>query len=153
MGKNIILSIAFWLGSVLVVLAQRYEYKVITTVESIVPMGIGRSRMIENKEDLQVANFTTERTDGKSSDQNKIDRSELKIDRFAETKLLNFFSAVGINFQNIASNDAMIESRMNELAQEGWELAFVTSGVESDSGKDDGNGIFITRFVFKRAVR
>lgn len=153
MGKNIILSIVFWLGSVLVVLAQRYEYKVITTVESIVPMGIGRSRMIENKEDLQVANYTTERTDGKSSDQNKIDRSELKIDRFAETKLLNFFSAVGINFQNIASNDAMIESRMNELAQEGWELAFVTSGVESDSGKDDGNGIFITRFVFKRAVR
>ena len=27
---------------------------------------------------------------------------------------------------------------------------FVTSGVESDSGEKDGNGIFITRYVFKR---
>lgn len=27
--------------------AQTFEYKVITTVESIVPMGIGRSRIIE----------------------------------------------------------------------------------------------------------
>lgn len=151
--KKLIMVLAVLLASVGTALAQRYEYKVITTVESIVPMGIGRSRMIENKEDLEVAKYTTERTDGKSSDQNKIDRSELKINRFSETKLLNFFSAVGINFQNIASNDAMIESRLNELAQEGWELAFVSSGVESDAGKDDGNGIFITRFIFRRPIR
>ena len=36
------------------------------------------------------------------------------------------------------------------MIQEGWELAFVTSAVESDSGKGDGNGIFITRYIFKR---
>ncbi len=30
-------------------LAQRVEYKVLTSVESIVPMGIGRSIMVENK--------------------------------------------------------------------------------------------------------
>jgi hypothetical protein len=27
---------------------------------------------------------------------------------------------------------------------------FVTSGVESDAGDKDGNGIFITRYIFKR---
>jgi hypothetical protein len=70
-----------------------------------------------------------------------------------ETKLLNFFSVGGINFQNIASNDAIVESRLSELAAEGWELAFVTSGVESDAGQQDGQGIFITRYIFKRTVR
>jgi hypothetical protein len=29
-------------------------------------------------------------------------------------------------------------------------LAFVTSAVESDVGKDDGQGIFITRYIFKK---
>lgn len=36
------------------------------------------------------------------------------------------------------------------MAKEGWELAFVTSAIESDSGKDDGQDIFITRYIFKR---
>jgi hypothetical protein len=33
---------------------------------------------------------------------------------------------------------------------QGWELAFVTSAVESDSGDKDGKGIFITRYIFKK---
>ncbi|OFX36154.1 MAG: hypothetical protein A2X08_03155 [Bacteroidetes bacterium GWA2_32_17] len=126
------------------------EFKVITTVESIVPMGIGRSRMIDNKQPMDYKKFTTERTDGKDSDQGKVDRTDAKIDNMEETKLLNFYSGVGINFQNIASNDAIIGSKLNEMAKEGWELMFVTSGVESDSGKDDGKGIFITRYVFRK---
>ena len=117
------------------------EFKVITTVESIVPMGIGRSRMIDNKQPMDYKKFTTERTDGKDSNQGKVDRTDAKIDNMEETKLLNFYSGVGINFQNIASNDAIIGSKLNEMAKEGWELMFVTSGVESDSGKDDGKGI------------
>jgi len=36
------------------------------------------------------------------------------------------------------------------MIDEGWKLAFVASGVESDAGKGDGTGIFITRFIFKR---
>ena len=36
------------------------------------------------------------------------------------------------------------------MSTEGWELAFVTSAVESDAGKNDGKGIFITRYIFKR---
>jgi hypothetical protein len=30
-------------------------------------------------------------------------------------------------------------------------LAFMASGVESNAGKDDGVGIYITRFVLKKA--
>ncbi len=38
------------------------KYKVVTVVESIIPMGLGRSRMIETKTDLDVRAATTERT-------------------------------------------------------------------------------------------
>ena len=126
------------------------EYKIVTTVESIVPMGIGRSRMTDPQTTADYKTLTTERTDGKKSSQGDVKRDDIKIDNFEETKLLNFYSAVGINFQNIASNDAVVSSKLTELAKEGWTLAFVTSGVESDAGDKDGNGIFITRYVFKR---
>ncbi|RME97791.1 MAG: hypothetical protein D6772_09940 [Bacteroidetes bacterium] len=132
-------------------LAAQTQFKVITVVESIVPMGLGRSRIIEEKNNpVSAEEFTTERTDGKDSDMDNVRRRDLKVDNFEETKLLNFYSGVGINFQNIASNDAIITDKLNQLTAEGWELAFVTSGVESSAGSDDGNGIFITRFVFKR---
>ena len=127
------------------------EYMIVTTVESIVPMGIGRSRMIVQKEDVNVDDFTTTRTDGKKSDQKNVSRADAKINHFDETKLLNFYSIAGINFQNIASNDALITDKINKLAEEGWELKFVTSAVESDAGKGDGEGIFITRFIFFRS--
>jgi hypothetical protein len=130
------------------------EYKIITTVESIVPMGLGRSRIIDQKQPMDYKKATTSRTaKGEKDDdekQEKVDRSDLKIDNFDETKLLNFYSGVGINFQNVASNDAMISSKVNALVAEGWDLVFVTSGVESDGGKDDGKGIFITRYIFKK---
>jgi hypothetical protein len=107
--------------------------------------------MIENKENLDLGKFTTSRTAGKDSKQGDVDRGDLKIDNFDETKLLNFFSGVGINFQNIASNDALISAKINLLASQGWELVFMTSGVESDAGKEDGQGIYITRLTFKKA--
>lgn len=126
------------------------EYKIITTVESIVPMGIGRSRMVDPQTPADHKALTTERTDGKKSSQGDIKRDDIKIDNFEETKLLNFYSGVGINFQNITSNDAVVSSKLNELASQGWTLVFVTSGVESDAGDKDMNGIFITRYIFKR---
>ena len=126
------------------------EYKIITTVESIVPMGIGRSRMIDPQASADYKALTTERTDGKKSSQGDVKREDVKIENFEETKLLNFYSGVGINFQNIASNDAVVSSKLNELTNEGWTLVFVTSGVESDGGDKDMNGIFITRYIFKR---
>jgi alkyl sulfatase BDS1-like metallo-beta-lactamase superfamily hydrolase len=134
-------------GIALAISAQ--EYLVVTTIESVVPMGIGRSRMIMQTDSLNHADFTSVRTDGKASKE-KASRKELKIDNMDETLLLNFYSAVGINFQNIASNDAVITSKLNELSNKGYRLVFVTSGVESDAGKGDGDGIFITRFIFFR---
>ena len=125
------------------------EYKVITSVESIVPMGLGRSRLISANEEKDYKEFTTTQTE-EDDTRNKSDRSEIRVKDFDETKLLNFYNVAGIRFQNIAANDALITSKINTMIAEGWELAFVTSAVESDGGKGDGNGIFITRYIFKR---
>lgn len=145
--KKVVLSIAFMaLGAI--TFAQ--EYKIITTIESIVPMGLGRSRIIENTTDVNAEDFTTERTGGKDSKQGSVKRSDAKVDNLKETKLLNFYSGVGINFQNVASNDAMIESKLSEMSKDGWILFHVVSGVESNAGKDDGVGIFITRYIFRK---
>ncbi|CAN5591934.1 hypothetical protein BH11BAC2_BH11BAC2_23350 [soil metagenome] len=134
------------------------EVKVITTIESIVPMGLGRSRIIDEAQPIDYKRFATKRSSKDVEDDGakeegggeKEKRSDMKIDNFQETKLLNFYSGVGINFQNIASNDALISSKLNEMISQGWTLMFVTSGVESDAGKGDGKGIFITRYVFSR---
>jgi hypothetical protein len=126
------------------------QYQIVTVVESIVPGGVGRSRIIYEKEDVNAEDFTTERTDGRTSEQDQVRRQDLRAEEFEETKLLNFFSMAGINFQNIASNDAIITDKLNQLSAEGWDLVFVTSGVESYGGDVDSNGIFITRFIFRR---
>ena len=39
---------------------------------------------------------------------------------------------------------------INDMVANGWELVFVASAVESDSGDKDGNGIFITRYIFRK---
>ena len=147
MRKTIVLTIAF-MG--LTMISQAQEIKIITSVESIVPMGLGRSRIIDHKSETAAADFTTTRSEGTDSEQNKIKRKDAKIDEMEETKLLNFYSAVGINFQNIASNDALISSKLTSMIAEGWELLHVTSAVESDAGETDSQGIFITRYIFKR---
>ncbi|WP_336067102.1 hypothetical protein [Mesoflavibacter sp. CH_XMU1404-2] len=127
------------------------EYKVVTAVESIVPNGFGRSRMIMATEDKDYQEFTTLRSDDKDSDEkNKSKRDEIRVKNYEETKLLNFYNLGGIRFQNIAANDAVMTSKINTMISEGWELAFVNTGVESEGGKGDGKGIFITRYTFKR---
>lgn len=125
------------------------EYKVVTSVESIVPNGIGRSRIITVNDEKNYKDFTSTQTE-EDNKRNKSKRDEIRVKDFDETKLLNFFNIGGIRFQNIAANDAIITSKINTMIEEGWELAFVTSGVESDGGKVDGQGIFITRYLFKR---
>ncbi len=130
--------------------SQAQEFKVVTIVESIVPMGMGRSRIIMEKNPVDYKDFTTERTEGQDSKSGKIKRQDLKADAMEETKLLNFYSGVGINFQNIASNDAVIASKINTMIQEGWKLTFVAAAVESKGSKDDNNGIFITRLFFSK---
>ena len=123
-------------------------FKVITSVESIVPNGLGRSRIINAQEDKDYKEYTSTQTEEDNS-RNKSNRKEIRVKNFDETKLLNFFNLGGIRFQNIAANDALITSMINDMIANGWELAFVTSAVES-AGKGDGNGIFITRYIFKK---
>jgi hypothetical protein len=129
--------------------AQVYKYKIVTSIESIVPGGAGRSRIIENGTEVDYTQFTTVRTkDGKEKTDK--DRSDAKIDNLKESTLVNFYSFVGINLQNIASNDAMITSMLDKYSKDGWDLFSIVSGVESDAGKSDGDGIFITRFYFRK---
>lgn len=115
-------------GSVISLLSFRsstvvteYRYKQFSTVESIVPGGLGRSRIVTTDE-----NGTT-----------------------VEKDLLNFYSMVGINFGNISSNDRMIVDKINEYTRDGWELFQVTTGVQSPSEKQSG-GIYLTRYLFRK---
>jgi len=148
--KNLLLVFVLTLLSFNDLKAQ-VEYKIITSVESIVPGGLGRSRLISALDQKDYQEFTSQRTDDKETDKrNKSKRDDIRVRNFEETKLLNFYNLGGIRFQNIAANDAIITSKINTMIQEGWELAFVTSAVESEGGKGDGNGIFITRYIFKR---
>lgn len=125
------------------------QYKVITSVESIVPSGLGRSRIISANENKDYKEYTSTQTKDDNT-RNKSKRSDIRVKDFEETKLLNFYNIAGIRFQNIAANDAVITSKINTMVADGWELAFVTSGVEADAGDKDGQGIFITRYIFKK---
>jgi len=93
----------------------------ITVVESVIPGGVGRSRMIT------------------VDDQGNT--SELKIN--------NFFSIAGINFRNIRENDQTVTNAIQELSNQGWELKHVTSGAFSGN-PDNTNGIFLTRYLLSK---
>jgi hypothetical protein len=96
-------------------------YMQVSTIESIIPAGGGRSRMIITL------------PDGKQNN------SELE----------NLYSIGGINFGNVQSNERTIIEKINQLTAEGWELHQVTSGVQSPSDSKS-QGIFITRYLFKK---
>ncbi len=148
--KKHLLFLAFIVLGLHTTLAQgTHEYQIVTVIESIVPNGLGRSRMITTNETRDYKEFTSTRT-GEDDKRNKSDRGDIRVKGFDETKLLNFYNLGGIRFQNIAANDALVSSKINTMASEGWELAFVNSGVESFGGKGDGNGIYVTRYTFKR---
>lgn len=93
----------------------------ITVVESVIPGGVGRSRMI------------TVDDQGNTS----------------ELKMNNFFSIAGINFGNIRENDQTVTNAIQELSNQGWELKHVTSGVFSGN-QNNTNGIFLTRYLLSK---
>ncbi|MEW7289959.1 hypothetical protein [Aquimarina sp. 2304DJ70-9] len=128
-----------------------FEVKVITSVESIVPLGLGRSRLISANVERDYKEFSSEQTE-EDNTRNKSKRKDIRVKDFEETKLLNFYNVGGIRFQNIAANDAVISSKLTSMLADGWDLIFVTSAVESDAGETDEQGIFITRYIFKRQL-
>jgi hypothetical protein len=101
---------------------NQYEFQQITTIESVVPMGLGRSRMIATS----------------------------PTGTMEEIKMENFFSAAGINFGNIRSNDKATTDKITQMVNSGWELQDITSGVYSGN-ENNSNGIFITRYLFRKA--
>ena len=98
--KKLILSVACMLSLSAISFAQ--DFKVVTIVESIVPGGLGRSRIIENKGEVNINDVTTQR-DGNKSNSGNVKRTDLKEegDNLLETKLLNFYSFAGINFKRV----------------------------------------------------
>lgn len=104
----------------------KWEYKQISTIESVVPGGLGRSRLLTTDDNGQNL----------------------------EKELKNFYSMVGINFENISNNDRVIVDRLNEMSKDNWELFQVTSGsnMQMSQGSSSG-GIFITRYIFRRPQR
>lgn len=128
--KRLLLSAAFFCAVSASTLAQttatpriQYEYKQISTIESVVPGGLGRSRIVSTEANGQVL----------------------------EKELKNFYSLTGINFGNVSNNDQVIVEKLNEMSEQGWDLYTVTTGSnqQSSNGSSSG-GLFITRYLFRR---
>ena len=113
--KKIYSLIGFLCFAFLSVEAQ--EYMQITTIESVIPGGMGRSRMFITNPDGSV-----------------LEKDNLK----------NFFSMTGINLKNVKNNEEQIVLILNEFLKAGWKVHKVSTG--SFSGKE-GGGIFITRYL------
>lgn len=153
-----------------------YDVGVVTCVESLVPSGTGRSRMFVTKVEVNYLDFTSHQTAAKK-DRNKSNRKDIRLKDFEETKLLNLYNAGGIRFQNVASNDALVTSKINTMLADGWDLFFVGTGVESkmvdvtvkkelfkmglkillddDSSSENNNdptGLFMTRYYFRKEI-
>jgi hypothetical protein len=101
--------------------APSYEYQTFTTIESIVPGGMGRSRML-------------------------LDNGSGSLD---EQKIKNLYSVVGIKMENIFDNDQEVTAKLNELSEDGWELSFINTGVQSPA-QNSSNGIYCTRYILRR---
>jgi len=157
--KNIAISIFAAIGFAGIITAftnqpeqtKAYEFETVTVVESLIQNGLGRSRMISKTETVNYREATTVRKEDGKKEKSKKSRSEIRTKAFEETKLLNFYNIAGIRFNNIATNDAMIRAKLNEMSSQGWELASVAAGVESADKERDA--IFITRFFFKKEIQ
>ena len=154
--KQITISIFAVIGFVAIITAftnqpepkKIYEFETVTVVESLIQNGLGRSRMISGTQTVDYIEATTIRKDDGEKEKSKKKRSEIRTKAFEETKLLNFYNVGGIRFNNIATNDAMVKAKLTEMSLQGWDLVFVTSGVESADKERDA--IFITRYHFKK---
>jgi len=178
MNKVMLLMTFFLWGISFQIKAQApaYRLQIVTCIESLVPDGLGRSRMISTDVEINYLEFTSRQTAAKN-DRNQSDRGDIRLKQYEETKLLNLYNEGGIRFQNVVSNDALVTSKINTLLSEGWELFFVATGVESkmidttikkellkmgiktllnddstEETKKDPNGLFMTRYYFRKVI-
>ncbi len=97
------------------------QFMQVTTVESVVAGGLGRSKMI-------ITN-----PDGSQK----------------ESDLNNLFSMTGINFKNIKENEDKLVKTLKEYTDNGWKLDQVTSLTLSQNDSGAG-GIFMTRYLLSK---
>lgn len=97
------------------------QFMQITTVESVVAGGLGRSRMIITH------------ADGSQK----------------ESELNNLFSMTGINFKNIKENEDNLIKTLKTYTDDGWKLEQVTSLTLSQNDSGAG-GIFMTRYLLSK---
>ncbi len=76
------------------------EVMMVNVLESVMPGGTGRSRMVITYPGGKQESFD----------------------------LTNYYSMMGVNFSNIQSNDAMVTQTLNNLVKDGWKLIGVSSG-------------------------
>ena len=96
------------------------QYLQITTIESVVAGGLGRSKLLITKQD------------GSQE----------------ERDLNNLFSVGGINFKNIKENESTILRTLKQFTDEGWSLDKTIPMTLSPG--DGGGGIFMTRYLLSK---
>jgi hypothetical protein len=126
--KKMILTLVLLTGIIGLVNAQDAaaketpkRYMQITTIESVIGGGFGRSKMVITKEDG-------------SQD---------------ERDMENLFSLTGMNMKNIKSNESDILKTLKTYTDEGWKIEQVIPLTLSPG--DKGTGIFMTRYLLTRA--
>ncbi|MDX2069586.1 MAG: hypothetical protein SFV55_14250 [Haliscomenobacter sp.] len=65
----------------------------------------------------------------------------------SETEIQNIFSLTGINFANLQTNNRSVTDLLAKNSAEGFELVEVVPG---NFGDNNSQGIFMTRFIFKK---
>ena len=104
--------------------APTYTYMHMTTIESVVAGGLGRSRVL----------FTPE------------------FKGLKEASLENLFSLTGINLNNVRINEQAIVQLLNDITADGWELVQAVPLTQTlQSAGTTGQGIFLTRYTFRKA--
>lgn len=125
--KRVLLSLSLLLALFIQTNAQETkietvkEFMQITTVESVISAGFGRSKML-------ITN-----PDGSQK----------------EYEMNNLFSLTGIHFKNIRENEDQIIKTLKSYTDDGWKLEQVMPLTLSPSG--NGPGIFMTRYLLSRA--
>ncbi|WP_373548346.1 hypothetical protein [Haliscomenobacter sp.] len=65
----------------------------------------------------------------------------------SEAEILNIFSLTGINFTNLQTNNRSVADLLAKNTADGYELVEVVPG---NFGDNNSQGIFMTRFIFKK---
>ena len=96
------------------------QFMQITTIESVVGGGMGRSKMIITE------------ADGSQK----------------EIEMENLFSLTGINFKNIRENESQVVKTLKSYTNSGWKIDQTTSFTLSPN--QNSLGIFMTRYLLSK---